>query len=35
MLALELDETPELWKSRSLEKTYPYLMVDASYECVR
>ena len=34
-MAQELDETLETWRTRPLEKTYPYLMVDASYEYVR
>ena len=31
----DLDETLESWRTRPLEKTYPYLMMDASYEYVR
>jgi len=34
-MAQELDEILETWRTRPLEKTYPYLMVDASYEYVR
>jgi transposase-like protein len=31
----ELDEELETWRSRPLEKAYPYLVVDAHYEYVR
>lgn len=34
-MAKELDEPLEGWRTRSLEKNYPYLVVDASYEYVR
>lgn len=34
-MARELDETLEGWRTRPLEKNYPYLVVDASYEYVR
>lgn len=34
-MAQELDETLEAWRTRRLESTYPYLMVDASYEYIR
>jgi transposase-like protein len=34
-MAQELDETLEAWRTRQLESTYPYLVVDASYEYIR
>lgn len=34
-LAAALDEKVSKWKSRPLEETYPYLVVDARYEKVR
>jgi putative transposase len=34
-LASELDKNLDLWRQRRLEKTYPYLVVDARYEKIR
>jgi putative transposase len=34
-LATELDKNLDLWRQRRLEKTYPYLVVDARYEKIR
>lgn len=34
-MAQELDETLEIWRTRPMERNYPYLVVDASYEYVR
>ena len=34
-MAKGLDAEIEVWRSRPLEKTYPYLIVDARYEKVR
>ncbi len=34
-LSKELDEEIALWRNRSLEKKYPYLIIDARYEKVR
>jgi len=34
-LASELDKNLDLWRKRGLEKSYPYLVVDARYEKVR
>jgi transposase-like protein len=34
-MAKELDGEPEAWRSRRLEKTYPYLAADTLYEYVR
>jgi putative transposase len=34
-MAQQLDETLETWRTRPLERTYPFLVVDASYEYVR
>lgn len=35
MLAQKLDAEIEQWRQRSIEKAYPYLMIDARYEKVR
>jgi transposase-like protein len=34
-LAMKLDEEIRQWRERALEKSYPYLMIDARYEKVR
>ena len=34
-LAMKLDEEIRQWRERSIEKVYPYLMIDARYEKVR
>ncbi len=34
-LAVKLDDEIRQWRERSIEKTYPYLMIDARYEKVR
>lgn len=34
-MAQELDDELETWRDRALEKSYPYLVVDAHYEYVR
>lgn len=34
-LAMKLDEEIRQWRERPLEKSYPYLMIDARYEKVR